>query len=314
MSATDTDKLILTIAIPYFSGLGYLRSAIESVLSQTCTNWQCMIIDDCGGESAEALVRDFCTDKLQYFNNGKTLGLSANWNRAIELAETPLLTIFHADDVMGEHYVQNTIDAFSRYPEISAANCRAKLINDTGDSVNSVTHRTKSVLRPRCTGSDLLLRGDKGLGSITLADWIICPTLTYRTDIIKSMKFNNNLRFATDLEFISRLFFAEHSILSRNEFDYSYRIHKNSQTTKMKHDGLRFIEEWAVISWIGQVSKLRSWNLTRMFAATKPILRTHILCEALSSLRRFQFKSTITLICWAIYKPPVDKLQSIDLE
>jgi hypothetical protein len=160
----------------------------------------------------------------------------------------------------------------------------------------------------------MVLRGDKGLRSVTLADWIICPTLTYRTDIVKGMKFNNNFKFATDLEMISRLFFADHLILSRNDIDYSYRIHKNSQTTKMKHNGLRFIEEWAVISRIGRVSKLRKWNETRLAAAIKPVLRAHMIYEALNCLRKFHLRSAVTLISWAIYRPPVEKLRLFDFD
>lgn len=314
MNTTPTDKLVLTIAIPYYSGLDYLRSAIESVLLQTSPNWKCIIIDDCGGESAESLVRHFDTDKIHYVNNGITLGLAANWNRAIELVETPLLTIFHADDVMGENYVQNTIDAFLRNPQISAAHCRAQLIDEKNDSIRSIVHKAKDVLRPRDAVGDLLLRGDKGLRSLALADWIICPTLTYRTDIIKGMMFNTDLKFATDLEFISRLFFADHSILSRTEIDYSYRIHKNSQTTKMKNDGLRFIEEWVVISWIGHVGKLKMWTGTRIFASIKPVLRAHMLYEAINLLRKFRLKSSLKLACWAIYRPPAAKLRLIDLD
>jgi glycosyltransferase involved in cell wall biosynthesis len=287
--------------------------AIESVLRQTSSNWQCIVIDDCGGESAELLVRGYSTEKIRYVSNGKTLGLSANWNRAIELAETPLLTIFHADDVMGENYVMNTIEAFSRHPEISAAHCRAQLIDEENILVTSPIHRSKDILKPRGARGDLLLQGDKGLRSITLADWIICPTLTYRTSVVKGMTFNRNLKFATDLEFIARLFFADHSILSRNEIDYLYRIHKNSQTTKMKHNGQRFIEEWIVISWIGNVGKCRKWNGTRFIAATKPVLRAHLLYEATSLVWKFQFKSAFSLIRWAIYKPPAKKLLSPNL-
>ena len=304
---------LLTIAIPYFSDLHHLRLAIESVLRQSSSEWQCIVIDDCGGESAEPLVSGYCSDKVKYVNNGKTLGLSANWNKAVALSDTPLLTIFHADDEMGENYVLNTIETFKQFPEIAAAHCRARLIDNESNQASSIAHNIKAILRPGNPSTDLLLLGDKGLRSVTLADWIICPTLTYRTEIIKSMTFNTKLKFATDLEFIARLFFAEHQIMGRKEIDYSYRVHKNSQTTKMKNDGLRFLEEWNVVSWIGQVSKLRKWRGTAIWAATKPVLRAHMLYEALRFLRGSRFAPALMLIYWALYKPPKDKLRLFDL-
>lgn len=283
------------------------------MLRQTSSNWQCIVIDDCGGENAELLVQGYRSDKVTYVNNGKTVGLSANWNRAIELAETPLLTILHADDVMGENYVMNTINAFAQHPEVAAVNCRVQLIDEKNNPVTTFVHKSKNMLKPRGARGDLLLCSDKGLRTITLADWIICPTLTYRTSVVKGIPFNCNLKFASDLEFLARLFFADHSIFSRKEIDYFYRIHENSQTAKMKSDGLRFLEEWAVISWIGRVGKLKKWNRTRILASIKPILRAHILYEALKSLQKFRFKTAIKLIFWAIYQPPKDKLHLFDL-
>jgi GT2 family glycosyltransferase len=309
MEFSQTQKPRITIAIPYYSGLDFLRLAIESLLRQTNSDWLCIVVDDRGGESAEDLVREFCSDKIRYVSNQTTLGLSANWNRAVELAETPLITIFHADDLMGETFIENTLNAFSQNPDIAATHCRARLIDYDGKTIKSIAQKIKDLINPRGTKNEILLSGNSGLCSLTFGDWIICPTLTYRTEVVQKLKFNTDLRFATDLEFLARLLFADLSILSRPAVDYSYRVHRNSQTTKMQIDGHRFLEEWAVISWIGRISRLRGWSRTSVVANSKPILRSHILFAAFSLLRQFQFRKTMMLLGWALFKPPKEKMQ-----
>ncbi len=298
----------LTVAIPYYSGLEYLRLAIESLLRQSNSNWNCIVIDDRGGESAEQLVRGFSSEKIIYLKNETTLGLSSNWNRLIQLTETELLTIFHADDVMGENFINNTLASFANYPEIAASHCRARLIDDKGRSVSSINQIIKNFVRFSFHKDSLKLKGDRGLRSIALANWIICPTLTYRTQILKEIKFNNSLNFACDLELIARLLFADLIIHSRNEYDYSYRTHKGSQTARMKQLDQRFQEEWAVISWIGKTGEQRDWHRTRFVSRFKPILRMHMAFEAFMHLLHSEAKLAMRLLWWAIYKPPTRQI------
>jgi glycosyltransferase involved in cell wall biosynthesis len=308
MNSPHADLPILTIAIPYYSGLNYLRSAIESVLRQTCTNWQCIVIDDCGGESAEQLIQEFNSEKITYFRNDKTLGLSSNWNRAVDLAETELITIFHADDLMGELFIENTLETFRNNPKIAASHCRAHLIDAEDKKVASIGQIIKNLVRVCLREEFPILKGDRGLRSITLADWIICPTLTYRTQTLKDLRFNNSLNFACDLELIAQLLFSDLIISSRNEYDYSYRVHHDNQTARMKNSGQRFQEEWLVISWIGEIAKYRGWKKTRFVASFKPILRAHIVVEGILNLFKGNSKIAIQLLWWAVYKPPTSQI------
>ena len=42
----------ITFAIPYYRGVDYLRHAIASVQAQTRDDWECVVVDDAGPESA----------------------------------------------------------------------------------------------------------------------------------------------------------------------------------------------------------------------------------------------------------------------
>jgi glycosyltransferase involved in cell wall biosynthesis len=75
---------LLTIAIPTFKRLAYLREALRSSLEQTYSAYEVLISDD--GASEE--LREFCEmqaraeARVRYIHTPKRLGLSGNWNGA----------------------------------------------------------------------------------------------------------------------------------------------------------------------------------------------------------------------------------------
>ena len=73
----------IAFAIPYFSGLRYLREAIDSVLAQTLDDWELVVVEDAGPEPAGDLVASYDDARVRYVLNDHTLGLAGNWNRCV---------------------------------------------------------------------------------------------------------------------------------------------------------------------------------------------------------------------------------------
>src|SRR4051812_27167102 len=96
----------ITFAVPYYRGLAYLRRAIESVFAQHSPDWKLIVVDDGSDEPAEALVQQFPDPRVSYLRNTATLGMAGNWNRCLDLAQTNLVTVLHADDELLPNYVQ----------------------------------------------------------------------------------------------------------------------------------------------------------------------------------------------------------------
>src|SRR4051812_25955715 len=86
----------LTIAIPFYKGLDYLRQAIESVRRQSASQWQLLVVDDASPESgAEQLVQSYHDSRMCCHRNERNHGLAGNWNRCLDLAATDLVTLLH---------------------------------------------------------------------------------------------------------------------------------------------------------------------------------------------------------------------------
>lgn len=77
----------------------YLREAIESILNQTFTDFEFLILDDCPEDSRESVVKSYRDNRIKYMKNKENLGISQSRNKLIECATGEYLAIFDHDDI-----------------------------------------------------------------------------------------------------------------------------------------------------------------------------------------------------------------------
>ena len=136
---------LLTIAIPYYRGREYLKLAIESVRGQESTGWHLLVCDDGAedsgaGRAIEELVASYRDDRLRYHRSESGPGMVRNWNRCLDLAETDLVSLLHADDQLLPDYAGLMLELAAAYPEAAAFYCRAHIIDAAGPTSHTVAH------------------------------------------------------------------------------------------------------------------------------------------------------------------------------
>src|SRR5436305_10450701 len=104
MPAGADDRL--TIAIPFYKGHTCLRAAIASVQRQMSPTWQLVVCDDGPEMGTRELVASFGDSRMRYIRNERNLGMAGNWNRCLQVAETDLVNLLHADDELLPNYVE----------------------------------------------------------------------------------------------------------------------------------------------------------------------------------------------------------------
>ncbi|MCS6136732.1 glycosyltransferase family 2 protein [Shewanella baltica] len=103
----------LSVMIPTFRRPHLLKEAIESVVNQSAhgINIEIVIIDnDAETDSLElaTLVESFFPSNIRLFRNKENIGMFGNWNRCIELARAPKLTILNDDDLLNPDFIKKT--------------------------------------------------------------------------------------------------------------------------------------------------------------------------------------------------------------
>lgn len=90
---------LVTVAMPVYNAGEYLRLAVLSIIKQTFTNWELLIIDDGSSDSAFDSIADIQDLRIHIFRDGTNKGLAARLNEAIDLANGQYFARMDQDDV-----------------------------------------------------------------------------------------------------------------------------------------------------------------------------------------------------------------------
>ena len=77
----------------------FLREAIESVLGQTFSDFEFLLLDDCPSDDREKVVRSYDDKRIVYLKNDRNLGIAASHNKLIDMAKGEYLAVFDHDDI-----------------------------------------------------------------------------------------------------------------------------------------------------------------------------------------------------------------------
>ncbi|HEY9106437.1 MAG TPA: glycosyltransferase family 2 protein [Roseateles sp.] len=102
---------LVSVCIPTYRGGAYLAAAIESVLKQSLTDLELIVVDDQSPDDTEAIVRGFDDPRLRYVRNERNLGPQGNWNRCLELATGKYFKLLPHDDLLHEDCLERQVAA-----------------------------------------------------------------------------------------------------------------------------------------------------------------------------------------------------------
>jgi glycosyltransferase involved in cell wall biosynthesis len=134
--AESPSSSILTVAIPTCNGARHLDEALRSILAQEGQPFELLVSDDRSDDDTLEVVRAAAGDRVRIEVNSERLGLAGNWNRCALLARTPLVAIFHQDDVMLPGHLQAHTAALRADEGAGLAASAVALIDDRSRPVS----------------------------------------------------------------------------------------------------------------------------------------------------------------------------------
>lgn len=115
------DKLpIVSIVVPCFNLAKYLPETLNSVLHQSYTQWECIIVDDGSSDDSAAIAKIYASRddrfKLISLENG---GVSRARNIGVDASQGDFILLLDADDIIMPHYIATAISAFEADPSLT---------------------------------------------------------------------------------------------------------------------------------------------------------------------------------------------------
>lgn len=104
--------------MPTYNVAPYVREAIESVLRQTYSDFELLVIDDCSTDETIAVVRSIDNVRIRIVQNEKNVGLAENLNRGLSHINTEYVARMDGDDIAEPFWLEREVTVLDSHPEI----------------------------------------------------------------------------------------------------------------------------------------------------------------------------------------------------
>ena len=129
MSSSAPD---ITVLMSAYNAEPYLSESIESILAQTFTNFEFLIIDDGSSDSTAEIIVSYKDPRIRLVRNEKNIGLTRSLNKGIKLAISDYIARMDADDISLPDRLEKQFQAFSFDPSLTLCASRMEIIDENG--------------------------------------------------------------------------------------------------------------------------------------------------------------------------------------
>ena len=208
-SETQTSPLV-TILMPVCDGEQFLREAIDSILVQTFTDFEFLILDDASADSSRSIALGYDDPRIRLLANDRNLGVTRTLNRGIQQARGRYVARMDADDVSMPERLERQVAHLDANPDCAAVATFSQIID--ADSVPQ--GEVCADLSPEELDRQLQLQNRIVHGAVMM-----------RTDVVRRLgAYDETMKRSQDYDLWLRIS-DEHAIHILPEFLYSWRQH-----------------------------------------------------------------------------------------
>ena len=109
----------VTVLLSVYNGERYLRESIESILNQTFTDFEFLIINDGSTDDSRRIISSYDDPRIQLIDNEQNIGLSQSLNKGLKLARGTYIARQDADDISEPERLAKQVSYMDRNPHIA---------------------------------------------------------------------------------------------------------------------------------------------------------------------------------------------------
>lgn len=127
---------VVSIVVPCYNQALYLKDSLQSVLNQTYTNWECIIVNDGSPDNTEQEAKKWCKlDKRFVYHYKKNGGLSSARNAGITISKGEFILPLDADDILSETILETLVPQLENNNELAIVTSYSKFFEKNRDNI-----------------------------------------------------------------------------------------------------------------------------------------------------------------------------------
>lgn len=226
----------VSIILPSYNHSSFLTKRLHSIVNQTYTNWELIIIDDKSTDNSVHILTDFVNEnksKIKHFivNNTNSGSGYFSWQKGIELVETEYIWIAETDDYSELNFLEEQLRLLENNKDAVLSFCSSNYVDEEKNKIYDSTNRTKdlNVLENEFD----IFKGNEYIDKLPFNTYITNgssvvfrkPTLKIPSDIFIHKQ-------CSDI-FLWTFLLQDSSFIFLNKKLNYFRRHENSTTTKI---------------------------------------------------------------------------------
>jgi glycosyltransferase involved in cell wall biosynthesis len=214
----------ISVLMPVYNAERYLAEAVESILAQTFTDFEFLIIDDGSTDSTPAMLRSYAERdaRIRLVVRRENFKLVRTLNELIGMAQGEFVARMDADDIALPHRFERQVAFLREHPEVVVAGSRVDCIDPEGAILRQFgTEETHEAI----DRAHLAAQGQT----------IVHPAVMIRSEVLKAIGgYRTEFTFAEDFDLWLRLAEAGR-VTNIPEVLLKYRVHASSWGYTYQH-------------------------------------------------------------------------------
>jgi glycosyltransferase involved in cell wall biosynthesis len=210
-----------------YNGERYLRQAVQSVLGQTLSDFELVIIDDGSTDGSAGLLREFLDPRIRIITNPRNEGLTRCLIRGCGEARGKYIARMDADDISYPQRFEKQVEFLEAHPDHAVVGCRCHYVDSGGEIQNTSGH----FLEDDEIKKDVWRRSPIVHGS----------AMFVRECLLECGGYREIFRCAQDYDLWLRLV-GNYKMANLPDVLYGYRYHRSSITLQRLYLQSQFVE------------------------------------------------------------------------
>ena len=131
MDKTIAQVPLVSVLMPVYNAEKYLKESIESILNQTYTNFEFLIINDGSTDRSEKVILSYIDERIKYFKNEKNLKIVKTLNRGLKICQGKYIIRMDADDISLPRRIEKQVKYMELHPNIGVSGFNIKHIGNS---------------------------------------------------------------------------------------------------------------------------------------------------------------------------------------
>ena len=263
---------LVSIIIPTYNRAHLIGETLDSVLAQTYTNWECIVVDDGSTDETDKLLAAYCEKdvRFQYFHrpNNRPKGANACRNYGFELSKGGYINWLDSDDMLSNNKIEEQIFQLIKYDLTTISTCRWQTF-----IINVKEPDSQNEIRVYKSFDNIL----EFIDALALSGGFFPPHayLVSRELVYKAGHWMENLSINQDGEFFARIFIKAKQVVFIDSASVYYRKNIEDNVSDLNSE-LKLTH--AILSWqlIESYFKIRFGESTRLVSISKKYLNHNI--------------------------------------